>query len=427
MQINKCTVGLLTLSLGILAANCLGEDWPSFRGSGRNSLSTEVGLLNEWGQSGPELLWSAKGAGSGYASPAVANGRVYTLGDNPSTTEEQGQFLTCYDVQNGKQLWVTQVGPAWASHSQSSWNGARCTPTVDGDRVHVLNANGTLYCASLAGEILWQKSLVDDFGGKKHDGWGYSESPLIDGDWLICTPGGSVATMVALDKKTGELQWKCSRPEDAGAGHSSALIAQVGGRKIYVQNTANGPMGVEAVSGKLLWDYDIPAPTAFIPSPIIRDDYVFTVAGYGTGGALLQQVVNDAGEVSVKEIYGLNQELENKHGGVILVGQHLIGGNGDRNQIFFADFLTGNVVWKKRGSGTGSTSVMFADGKLIVRFQNGIVALAKFSSDGYEEISSFQTPGSGRGANPSWAHPVVSNGRLLLREDDMIHCYDIKE
>jgi len=404
-----------------------GEDWPTFRGSNRTAISSETGLLDQWNRNGPKLLWSSQGAGSGYASTAVVSGRVYTLGDNPSTTSEPGQYVTCYDLNTGEQLWMTQAGPAWNGHpSQKSWNGARCTPTIDGDRLYVINADGTLYCLGTDGKLQWQKSLVSDLGGKKHDSWGYGESPLVDGGLLVCTPGGSDATLVALDKVSGELVWKSSRPGDVGAGHSSVVITRVGDRKIYVQNTAIGPMGVDAESGELLWDYDIPAPVAYIPTPIVRDDYVFTVAGYGTGGALLQQVVDSQGKVGIREIYELNRELDNKHGGVILVGDYLVAGNQDRNQIYCANFLTGEVLWKKRGSGTGSTTVMYADDKLIVRFQNGTVALATFTPEGYEEISSFQTPGSGQGAMPSWAHPVISDGKLLLREDDAILCYDIK-
>ncbi len=404
-----------------------GEDWPTFRGASRTAISPDVGLLDKWDSSGPKLLWTAAGAGSGYAGPSVADGAAYTLGDNPSNANAKGQYLTSYDLQTGKQRWSLQVGPVWLGHpGQRSWNGARCTPTIDGDRVYVLNANGTLYCASTSGQEFWKLSLTDDLGGTKHDSWGYSESPLVDGNALIVTPGGEKATMVALDKKSGELIWKCSRPKDVGAGHSSVVISHVGGKKIYVQNTANGPMGVDAQSGKLLWTYQIDAPIAFIPSPIVKDDLVFTVAGYGTGGALLKQIVDDGGNVSVKELYGLNRDLVNKHGGVVLVGDYLYAGREDSNQVYCADLMTGEVKWRKRGSGKGSTSVIAADGKLFLRFQNGVVALAKATPAGYEEISSFQTPSPDDDRLPSWAHPVIVDGKLLLREDDAILCYDIK-
>jgi outer membrane protein assembly factor BamB len=418
------------LAFGVMCSqtSVVGQDWPTFRGADRTAVSAETGLLDRWDRSGPKLLWSSQGAGSGYASPAVAGGKVYTIGDLPSNGQNGSQYLSCYDMNNGKRLWATETGPAWNGHpGQPSWNGARCTPTVDEDRVYTLNADGTLYCLSTDGKIVWQKSLTADLGGKKYDSWGYSESPLIDGRLLICTPGGSKATMVALDKMNGELIWSCSRPRDPGAGHSSVVISHIGDRKVYVQNTGGGPIGVDAETGNLLWFYDIAPPVAFIPTPIIKDDLVLSVAGYGTGGALLRQVPASDGSISVKEVYGLNRELDNKHGGVILIGDHVFGGRQDRNQLFCAELLTGEVVWRERGSGTGSTSVIAADGKLFVRFQNGVVALAKASTDGYDEVSSFRTPDSGEGKLPSWAHPVIADGKLLLREDDAIHCYDLKK
>ncbi|MBX3421383.1 MAG: PQQ-like beta-propeller repeat protein [Pirellulaceae bacterium] len=422
--------GLTCACLAVLATvgyQASGQDWPTFRGSNRTAVAGDSGLLNQWDASGPRLLWTAKGAGSGYSSAAVAAGRVYTLGDAPSTAADEDEYLTCYDLSSGKQLWMTKTGPAWNGHpSQPTWNGARSTPTIDGDHVYVLNPNGMLHCVSIHGQPIWNKSLPDDLSGKKHDGWGYGESPLIDGNLLICTPGGEKATVVALDKVSGEVVWTCARPNDVGAGHSSVVTSNVGGRKVYVQNTGGGPLGIDAATGALLWSYDVPPPVAFIPSPVIKDDLVFTVAGYGTGGALLRQVPGDGGRVTIKEVYGLNKDLDNKHGGVILVGNHLYAGCSDRSQIYCAELETGKIVWRGRGSGSGSTSVIAADGKLFIRYQNGKVGLAPVSTESFDEVSSFQTPGSGDGKPPSWAHPVIAHGKLLLRENDTILCYDIK-
>lgn len=415
------TAALAVASVSLSRATA--EDWPTFRGVNRSAVSSETGLLDSWPEGGPKLVWTAKGAGVGYASPAVAAGRIYTLGDR-----DGGEFISCYDADNGKPLWSQKVGPAWNAHpKQVSWNGARGTPTIDGDRVYLIDANGLLVCLNTGdGKIVWQKSLKDEFAGKKKDSWGYSESPLIDGPLVVCTPGGPKATVVALDKTSGELRWTCSRPEDVGAGHSSIVISYVGGRKVYVQNTGGGPMGVDAKTGELLWSYDIPAPTAFIPTPVIKDDYVLSVAGYNTGGALLQQIAGADGKISVKEIYGLKKNLDNKHGGVILVGDYLYAGFGDNNQIYCVDLLSGDQKWRERGSGANSTSVIAADGKLFIRYANGVVALAKLDPTQFQEISTFTTPGSGDGNAPSWAHPVIANGKLLLREADSILCYDIR-
>ncbi len=411
-------VGILSFQ----AIQAQAEDWPTFRGAGRTAVSAESGLLDSWPSEGPKLLWTAKGAGNGYASPAVAAGRVYTLGDH-----DNGQFLSCFDGNSGKLVWENRIGDAWNGHPRNpTWNGARATPTVDGDRVYVVDASGVVVCSSTSdGKVVWQKSLTKEFEGKKADSWGYSESPTIDGPLLICTPGGSKATVVALDKATGETRWTCARPNDEGAGHSSVVISYVGGRKIYVQNTAGGPMGIDAKSGQLLWTYAIKKPTAFIPSPIVKDDYVLSVAGYGTGGALIQQVAGPDGNVSVKEVYGLNKDLDNKHGGVILIGNDLYAGFSDANQIYCHDLVTGAKKWRERGSGQGSTSVIAADGKLFIHYSDGVVGLAKASPEGFNEVSSFKAPGNRD--FPSWAHLVVANGKLFVRDGDLISCYDIKK
>lgn len=411
--------------VGILSFQTIqaqAEDWPTFRGTGRTAVSAESGLLDSWPSEGPKLLWTAKGAGNGYASPAVVAGRVYTLGDH-----DNGQFLSCFDGNTGKLVWENKIGDAWNGHPRNpTWNGARATPTVDGDRVYVVDASGVVVCSSTSdGKVVWQKSLTKEFEGKKADSWGYSESPTIDGPLLICTPGGSKATVVALDKATGETRWTCARPNDEGAGHSSVVISYVGGRKIYVQNTAGGPMGIDAKSGQLLWTYAIKKPTAFIPSPIVKDDYVLSVAGYGTGGALIQQVAGPDGNVSVKEVYGLNKDLDNKHGGVILIGNDLYAGFSDANQIYCHDLVSGAKKWRERGSGQGSTSVIAADGKLFIHYSDGVVGLAKASPEGFNEVSSFKAPGNRD--FPSWAHLVVANGKLFVRDGDLISCYDIKK
>ena len=411
--------------VGILSFQSIqaqAEDWPTFRGAGRTAVSAESGLLDSWPSDGPKLLWTAKGAGNGYASPAVVAGRVYTLGDH-----DNGQFLSCFDGNSGKLVWENKIGDAWNGHPRNpTWNGARATPTVDGDRVYVVDGSGVVVCSSTSdGKVVWQKSLTKEFEGKKADSWGYSESPTIDGPLLICTPGGSKATVVALDKATGETRWTCARPNDEGAGHSSVVISYVGGRKIYVQNTAGGPMGIDAKSGQLLWTYAIKKPTAFIPSPIVKDDYVLSVAGYNTGGALIQQVAGPDGNVSVKEVYGLNKDLDNKHGGVILIGNDLYAGFSDANQIYCHDLVTGAKKWRERGSGQGSTSVIAADGKLFIHYSDGVVGLAKASPEGFNEVSSFKAPGNRD--FPSWAHLVVANGKLFVRDGDLISCYDIKK
>jgi outer membrane protein assembly factor BamB len=266
---------------------------------------------------------------------------------------------------------------------------------------------------------------VDDLGGKKDDPWGFSESVLIDGDNLICTPGGEQATMVALNKMTGELLWKTVRPGDRGAGHASIVISEIGPNRVYVQTTGSGALGVSAKDGKLLWSYPIDKTTAVIPTPIVRDDLVFMPVGYARGGALLRQIDEGNGNVTIEEVYGLNTKLANKHGGVVLIGDHVYGDSDDKGQVFCAELLTGKILWKGRGPGEGSTVVIGAGNMLICQFQNGEVALVKADPSKYTVVSQFKIPGSGK--RPSWAHPAIVDGKLYIRSLDDILCYDISK
>ncbi len=399
-------------------------DWPTFRGTQRTAVSTETGLLQEWPKDGPALVWKATGAGRGYASVAIQAGKLFTLGDGLSTAEDKDEYLTAFDLATGAQLWKAKTGGAW-NDGQPNWQSSRGTPTADGKHVYVVTPHSDLVCCeSATGKEVWRKNLKKDFGGKKADGWGYSESVLIDGDKLICTPGGSKATVVALNKLTGETIWTTVRDGDRGAGHSSAVIATIGGTAVYVQVTGSGPIGIRATDGKLLWSFPLDQTTAVIPSPIVNGDLVFFAAGYKRGGALLRQKAGADGEVSVEAVYPVTPALANKHGGVILVGSNLYGDSDDQGIPFCADLMTGEQKWKKRGSGRGSAAFAAADGRLYIHFADGMMVLAKATAEDYVEVGSFKVPGSGD--RPSWSHPVILGGKLFVREQDSILCYDVK-
>ena len=400
--------------------------WPSFRGPERSGVSADKGLLQSWPTEGPKLEWQAVGAGRGYSSVAIADGKLYTLGDGLSTAKDEDEYLTCFDLATGKQLWATKTGTAWAD-KKPDWGSSRSTPTIDGSNVYLITPLGVLYCIDTSGKEKWKKDLKAEFGGKKDDSWGYSESVLIDGPNVVCTPGGESNTMVALNKQTGEKVWSTPRAGDRGAGHSSIVVSQVGNTKVYVQLTGSGVMGVRATDGKLLWTYDIGKTTAVIPTPIIKGDLVFFAVGYDKGGALLKQVPTASGEVEVKEIYPIKNELQNKHGGVVMVDGYVygdFGSGGDRGLPNCVDMMTGEVKWKSRGSGSGSASVTAADGNLYIRYANGTMTLVKAQATGFEEKGSFKIPGSGE--RPSWAHPVVVDGKMYLREGDKILCYNVR-
>ena len=419
-----CLLSTATLPQGV--ADEPSSNWPTFRGVGRTGVSAEKGLLKEWPEDGPELLWESDVAGRGYSSLAISDGRIYTLGDSPegadADSDSEAEYLYCFRQSDGTFVWKAKTGPEWTS-GRDDWQSSRSTPTVDGDHVYVLTAHGELICYTTDGDERWRKHLKDDFSGKKADGWGYSESVLIDGEKVVCTPGGDQNTMVALNKQNGELIWTTFRIGDRGAGHASIVIATIGDTRVYVQTTGSGAMGVRASDGKLLWTYDIDKTTAVIPTPIIKGDLVFFTAGYGRGGALLKQVPTEDG-IEVEEQYPLKRELNNKHGGVVLVGDYLYGDTDDKGIPYCAELMTGEIKWKSRGSGKNSASVVAAEDRVYIRYSDGTMTLVKASPEKFEEVGDFKIPGSGD--RPSWSHPVILEGKLYLREGAKLLCYALR-
>jgi len=403
---------MLALAFSIaLSPMVFANDWPQFRGPNRDDISKETGLLQSWPEEGPPRVWRIKGLGSGYSTVSVAGDRIYTLGNKDNVSK-----LFALKKSDGDIIWSSEVGPAGGNLG--------CTPTVDGDRVYALGQEGDLVCLKTAnGDRIWHRNLLKDFGGSK-GGWNYCESPLVDGEHVIVTPGGKEATMVALDKKSGETVWKCAIDIGSNqAGYSSIVIANVGGVRQYVQLLDGGLVGV-STDGKQLWKYEKLGPnTANIPTPVVLKDEILGVAGYGKGGALLKLTLNGS-EIDADEVY-FKRDLTNKHGGVLVVGDYIYGDTDDQGRPFCAEVKTGKIVWKRKGNegqGRGSASVTYADGRLYFHYDNGVVALVEASPDGYKETGSFKVETDG----PAWAHPVVSGGRLYLREGDSLYCYDVK-
>jgi outer membrane protein assembly factor BamB len=305
--------------------------------------------------------------------------------------------------------------------------GPRCTPTVDGDRVYALGSDGTLICADVGqGQVRWQKDIKKDFGGA-YGSWAYAESPLIDGDVLVCTPGGNSATLVTLKKSSGEVIWKApvtgimaKKGTYSTAAYSSVVVAQIAGVKQYVQFLAGGVIGVDAKDGKLLWHYEAPANgTANCSTPIVRDDCVFAASAYGNGGGLAK-ITRDGDTFTAKEEYFVKQ-MQNHHGGMVLVGDHLYGTGGAA--LFCVDFKTGKIVWQDRSVGKGS--VAYADGHLVVRSEDGPIALVEATPTGYKEKGRFSQPD--RSKEKAWPHAVIAGGKLYIRDWDVLLCYDIKK
>lgn len=402
------------------AAEKLG-DWPQWRGPNRDGQSPAKGLLRKWPEGGPKLDWQADGLGKGYSSVSLGGGRIYTMGQRDGQ-----QQLIALDGKNGRQLWSSPVGP-------EANDGPNGSPTFDGQRVYALGTAGDLVCCDAAsGKELWRKNFAQDFGGKMMSGWGYSESPLVDGEKLVVTPGGPDAALVALDRGTGQEIWRTKLPEDLGskggdgAGYSSIVVSNAGGQRQYVQLLGRGVVGVSADDGRFLWGYNgVANDTANIPTPIVKGDFVFCSTGYGTGSALLQIVRRGNQWAAVEKYFLPAVELQNHHGGLILVGDYLYGGHGHNNGFpICVELATGKIAWRKdRGPGTGSAAVTYADGNLYFRYDNGLMALIAATPKGYEERGTFEIAG---GSQPSWPHPVVADGKLYLRDQDKLLVYRLK-
>ncbi|MEX0715150.1 MAG: PQQ-binding-like beta-propeller repeat protein [Planctomycetaceae bacterium] len=406
----------------VVATGDAAADWPQWRGVGRDGKSLSQGLLQDWREDQPSLVWTAKGLGEGYASVAVVGGRIYTTGN-----VNDAQAVVALDEASGRVLWTTPVTGQAPRHS---YRGSRSTPTVDEDRVYVVPSSGAIVCLDAGnGEIVWQHEFRRTWNGRMMSGWGYSESPLIDGDKLICTPGGADATIVALDKRTGKELWKAAVPDAGGAGYASAVVSEAAGVRQYVQLVGRGIVGVRADDGKFLWKYTrIANRTANIPTPIIDGDHVCCATGYRAGAALLKLSADGAGGVKAEEVwFHPGNTLQNHHGGMIQVGKHLYLGNGHNNGFpTCVELATGRLAWggRTRGAGSGSAAVAFADGNLIFRYQSGELALIAADPDKYELKGTFRPE---HVEQPSWAHPVVANGRLYLREQDVLMCYDVTQ
>jgi outer membrane protein assembly factor BamB len=413
----------------VLAGSSIASaDWPQWRGPSRDARSGETGLLQSWPEGGPSLLWKADGFGAGYSSLAVTGGRLFTMGDIG-----KDQFLIAASDKDGRILWKQRIGPAW---TEEMFGGSRGTPTVDDDRVYALGSDGDLLCADAkSGAAVWRRNLTKDFSGKvmfaggRYD-WRFSESPLVDGERLIVTPGIPGAALVALNKKTGEEIWRASIPEMGpngldGAGYASVVISQAAGVRQYVQLLGRGLVGIEAETGRFLWGYNrVANNVANIPTPIVAGDLVFASSGYGAGAVLLKLDKSEQG-VAAREIYFLEGAvMQNHHGGLVLHDGHVYSGNGlNKGFPMCVELTSGLVRWGPvRNAGRGSAAPLYADGRLYFRYQDGLMVLVEATAEGYREHGSFVIPDVKR---ESWSHAVVADRRLYLREQDRLLVYDV--
>lgn len=411
MQFRQLVSLLVLIVLGSAAGSATVDqvDWPQWRGPNRNDLSRETGLLKAWPASGPAVVWSLTTLGEGYGSVAIKGDRLFVQG-----TKDGSSVVYCLNRGDGKNIWMASLGRAL---QESRGNGPRGTPTVDGDRVYALSESGDLGCLRANdGSVIWRRNILSDFKGDNPH-WLISESPLIDGANVIVTPGGPGATIVALDKTTGKTVWTTKELSD-GAGYSSCLVADVQGVRTIIGFTDRAGVGVRATDGKLLWSYQpVSNRTANITTPLFNDNKVFYTSAYGTGCALLN-LSAQGGEVKADEVY-FSREMQNHHGGVILLNGYVYGFSG--SLLACVEFATGKPVWKHRSVGKGT--VTYADGNLYLLSEENVVGLAEATPEGYKEKGRFSIADQGK---PSWAHPVVCGGRLFVRNQGVLGCYDIR-
>ncbi|MGH9628695.1 MAG: PQQ-binding-like beta-propeller repeat protein [Bryobacteraceae bacterium] len=407
-------------AVGMCSLLAMAGDWPQWRGPERTGISQETGLLKQWPEQGPKLLWQVRDIGDGYATPAVAGRRLYLL----SSRGMDDEFVQSLSIEDGKQIWSTRIGKVGNPDMEPPFPSARSTPTVDGDVLYALGSDGDLACLETAtGKVLWQKSLRRDFDGKPGR-WAYSESPLLDGDVLVVTPGGSEATLVALNKKTGAVIWKSAVPGGDAAAYSSAVAINAAGRKQYVQFLDKGVVGVDAKTGEFLWRYDRTSTgPANIPTPVAQDGYVYSANARRFGGGLVQLHATGEG-VTAEEVY-FERAVPNTLGGQVLLDGYLYGTNSEG--LVSAEFKTGKIMWQAGSGGPGA--VLYADGHLYVHGEDGDVALVEAIPESYREKGRFTPPDQPkrvRSREMAWAYPVVANGRLYIRDLGTLWCYDVK-
>ena len=389
-------------------------DWPQWQGPNRDGVSTETGLLKRWPKDGPPRVWMFEQCGLGYSGPAIVGKRLYTMGARGDT-----EVLLAVDVDSGDELWATPIGETLGNN----WgDGPRGTPTVDGDFIYALSAKGNLACvAADSGNVIWTKSM-EEFGGAIPT-WGYAESPLVHEDKVICTPGGEKGAVVALNKADGTLIWQ-SADVKSGAHYASCVLAQRPEGVECVQLLPDQVVGLDVKTGATWWTQPWPNPTAAIPTPIIADQFVYVTSGYGAGCKLIEVGPGHA----AKEIYA-DKTMKNKHGGVVLIDGHLYG-HSDGVGWVCQELQSGEQAWRERDA-LEMGAVTAAEGKLYCFGEDtGDVVLVNASPKGWQEVSRFTLSPQSDQRKPAgriWTHPVICDGKLYLRDQNLLYCYDVRD
>lgn len=404
------SLAVIVATLQSLTGAC--ADWPQWRGANRDDISTEKGLLQEWPEGGPQRVWLFENCGVGYSGPAVVGDRLYIMG-----ARKGKELLLALDVKTGNELWAAEIG----NLLENNWgDGPRGTPTVDGEYIYALGAQGNLICVETAsGDLRWRKTM-QELGGAVPT-WGYTESPFIHNDLVLCTPGGEQGAIAAFDKKSGDLVWQSKDATDGA--HYSSIVARPG-RKIpeAVQLLPTELVGFDPTTGKIAWRSPWPGRVAVIPTPIVRDNFVYITSGYGVGCRLVE--VGD--DNTAKKIYD-NKVMKNHHGGVILLGDHLYG-HSDGVGWVCQDLKSGEQTWRER-SALGKGAIAYADGRFYCLSEDeGHVVLIEASPEGWKEHGRFTLDPQTDQRKPQgkiWTHPVICDGKLYLRDQNLLFCFDI--
>jgi len=415
----------LIIMLVITGINVSAQDWPQWRGANREGVSKETGLNLNWADKKPALLWTFRQAGAGYAAPTIVGTTLYGHGG-----AEGNDFAFALDTQTGKLKWKQNLGELSVIERG---DGPRGSVTVDGDKLYLIRGSGIIHCLAAAdGKILWQKDFKKDLNGALMSNWGFSESPLVDGNLVICSPGGAEGTVVALNKNSGSVVWRTKELTD-NASHSSAIIAEVDGVRQYILLAAKSVAGVAAKDGKLLWKIPIEGPrvVAVIPTPIYLNNMVYVTNGYGVGCFLVK--LTRSGEIFNAEKVYSNSIITNQHGGVVQINGYLYGfSDQPSNSWVCQNMKTGEVVWSQRGQdvGVGKGSILGINDRLLLfDMLNGTLAVVAASPDGWKEFGKITIPERTKVTtqdNQLWTHPVVANGKLFVRDHDLLFCFDLK-
>jgi len=400
----------MTAVLAAGAPSKASLDWNQYRGPERNNLCLDKGLADKWPAEGPELLMTATGLGEGYSSVSLVGDLMFTMGN-----VDGAEHVIALDRNNGTIAWKVRSGD---EYKDGTGNGPRGTPTVIDGMVYALGGNGDLVCCRAdSGEIVWHKNILKEFGGSNIV-WGISESVLIDEGKLICTPGGSDATVVALDPANGNVIWKSKVPEQPQAGYASPVVATVGSVRQYVIFTSKGICGIRAEDGHPLWGQNASSnATANCATPLIAGNQVFSSSDYGTGAELVE-LKSQGKETTAKQTY-FTKDMKNHHGGMVLLDGFVYGSSAEI--LACVDLRTGRPRWRERSM---KGSVVYADGKIVFRHENGPVVLLAADPKKYRELGRFEQPE--RSDKPAWAHPVIADGKLYLRDMDKLLVYNLK-